>query len=1180
MTTPTKYIIHTADLHIGSGNRSAEYRAVFDSFIQRVNNFPNLDQLVVVIAGDIFHHKNRYSGQDVLDFQYLIDNLKPPVIIIPGNHDTNLNNNQADLLSPLCTNQNIHYWKDSGDYELCGQKYYHCSVFDNSTAQDIAKLDLTGKIFLYHGMVNGCKFGRYTEHNTRITITTLNSAKLALLGDIHQHQYVTPTAAYPGSLIQQNLGESAEKGFIIWDLETLQPTFIPIPNNSGFVRIDLRGITNYSEHIKSIVQPTNLLKVSFITDAQGEEYTEQLATVHQSFKNIDLINQISTQTPVILAEDITETLAEILLANNATEEQLDEIINLHAQKINQQLQSKWTITLMQWSNLFKYGPDNTIDFTKFNNGGVIAENMAGKSSIIDILVFALYNEHLRADRLSMINTTSNRAHVRVYFETNNAKYYIDRTDDRSKNNKIQLCKMNTTTDDKWENITDISIDTTYRKIRGIIGPIEHFLSTGLYYDTLNTPRDVIKMNKVERMRILPELFGLTDNESILKDIKTKIKTIKEKINLLVKPRGSATDEQIANNLSQTNQLQQVTDELNAALQITSTEISIYTTLLHNQRPAKTVQRDIDAAKRKMDALHVELETLKTQPMSSTPVAPCKLNATEIDSLRKTAQINTQPSSSLSTQIAIIINSLPVESYNIKILNKQLEIYKQQRSVLKTKEVILQPQSTVDPIELEKKIADLRSKIKPVSVPNSDQVDSLKAASVFTFNPDCTACGVTKIHLANDLHLAELSLKEQTAAFSTQFALNSRLNDEIAALSIELSAAQQQSAIRLKTMVIENENLIVMNKQRDLDAEIRKIEAAQLSYHESHDRSVKCAELKQQLQLSQQVESAIASLNHYKDHAEYQTFLRYETKTKELHLYTDQHRQFVDELAAIDPVDQEYLATQRCNLQDIQKQISENNKQLGMFTVQLTTLQTEHKIKTTYDAAYPPLQAELDKFNLYATCIGSAGLRMAVIKKNMARCIAAVNAVLSLISTFKIRCEIIDQSNKPQVLDLFIDYDTYSTPIALGSGFQQFIISIAFRLVLTQQLSSSAEFIIIDEGFGSLDHKHRAKLTDFFTLINSSLKFTFIISHIDDIQSIIQQPIYIRNHNGHSYVNNANSTDNTQTVQTDTPTIIKKNTVITVKPVPTVKCVCGVEVTRKSYPAHLKSAKHIARMTQK
>ena len=87
--------------------------------------------------------------------------------MIPGNHDTNLNNkSREDVLSPIIDlvkqiNPNIEYWKQSGVYTIDDIDFGVLSIFDTDAEgmqskknlPDATKLTAKTKIALFHGSV-------------------------------------------------------------------------------------------------------------------------------------------------------------------------------------------------------------------------------------------------------------------------------------------------------------------------------------------------------------------------------------------------------------------------------------------------------------------------------------------------------------------------------------------------------------------------------------------------------------------------------------------------------------------------------------------------------------------------------------------------------------------------------------------------------------------------------------------------------------------------------------------------------------------------------------------------------------------------------------------------------------------------------------------------------------------
>ncbi len=77
-------------------------------------------------------------------------------------------------------------------------------------------------IALYHGSISGVKTdtGWKMEHGED-DINIFNSFDYAFLGDIHKTNQALDREGkvrYPGSTVQQNHGETNDKGFLFWDI--------------------------------------------------------------------------------------------------------------------------------------------------------------------------------------------------------------------------------------------------------------------------------------------------------------------------------------------------------------------------------------------------------------------------------------------------------------------------------------------------------------------------------------------------------------------------------------------------------------------------------------------------------------------------------------------------------------------------------------------------------------------------------------------------------------------------------------------------------------------------------------------------------------------------------------------------------------------------------------------------
>ena len=240
---------HIADTHIRNLKYHPEYRAVFEKMYE-VMKEEKVDY--IVHCGDIAHTKTQISPEFVdmaADFFRNLANIAPTYIIL-GNHDGNLKNgNRQDALSPIIDAlglPNLILLKDAGETPVNESVTLNVlSVFDedNWTAPtDSNKINIA----LYHGAISGVETdaGYVLEHGEH-PVEIFAGHDFAFLGDIHKTNQILDTEGrvrYPGSTVQQNYGETNDKGFLLWDIEdkdSFTCKHVVIPNPKPFITINL-----------------------------------------------------------------------------------------------------------------------------------------------------------------------------------------------------------------------------------------------------------------------------------------------------------------------------------------------------------------------------------------------------------------------------------------------------------------------------------------------------------------------------------------------------------------------------------------------------------------------------------------------------------------------------------------------------------------------------------------------------------------------------------------------------------------------------------------------------------------------------------------------------------------------------------------------------------------------------
>ena len=102
------YIYHLADLHIRNLKRHKEYREILNKFLVDVDS-QKKENAVIYLAGDIAHAKTEMSPELVREITWFFNECanRFPTFVITGNHDCNLNNmDRLDVLTPICDNLN------------------------------------------------------------------------------------------------------------------------------------------------------------------------------------------------------------------------------------------------------------------------------------------------------------------------------------------------------------------------------------------------------------------------------------------------------------------------------------------------------------------------------------------------------------------------------------------------------------------------------------------------------------------------------------------------------------------------------------------------------------------------------------------------------------------------------------------------------------------------------------------------------------------------------------------------------------------------------------------------------------------------------------------------------------------------------------------------------------------
>jgi DNA repair exonuclease SbcCD ATPase subunit len=528
-----KYIHHISDIQIRNLKRHKEYEECFERTYEEVRKYP--DNAVAYIGGDIAHSKTEMSPELVDQLSRLFKNLSDivPTIIIAGNHDCNLNNrSRMDVLTPIVKNlnhPNLHYFKDSGIYKVADVSFVVWDVWDTEDDFILADdVDGDTKIVLFHGTVDKSETDLGFKLPSDVHIDKFKGYDMGLLGDIHKRQHLNKeeTISYCGSLVQQNHGEGLDHGYLRWDVPSRKSTYVPIHNDYGYYTLDVdNGVVPIVDDMPKKARlrvrtkntkPSQLKKVlSVIRSRYGIK--EVVVTKTDSFDRQD------SDTSKILIGDITDPNHQYTLIGEYLEKNyaIDEDTLIEVKKINEELNSTffhndyqrnimWKLKTLKFNNMFSYGENNEVDFRKLDGiVGLFSSNASGKSALLDVLSFCLYDTSSRAFKAeNVLNNKKNYFDCKVNFEIDDTDYFVERKAKKLSNGHVKVDVNFWMIDDAGDEIS-LNGDqrrTTNVSIRSVIGTYEDFVLTALSLQNNNTV--FIDKTQRERKDLLSKFIGI------------------------------------------------------------------------------------------------------------------------------------------------------------------------------------------------------------------------------------------------------------------------------------------------------------------------------------------------------------------------------------------------------------------------------------------------------------------------------------------------------------------------------------------------------------------------------------------------------------------------------------------------------------------------------------------------
>jgi DNA repair exonuclease SbcCD ATPase subunit/predicted phosphodiesterase len=533
-------IAHVSDVHIRTLKWHAEYRRALRSFYaDLLEAKPDL----IVCAGDLVHSKTTMSPELV---SMLSEHVRAvaqvaPYLIIIGNHDANIANpDREDAISPVVNSLGVdaHVFRDSGlSWEsskpgLPTVKLWTFSCLDTKrfpTAEQLSDDDVN--VAIVHGRISGCVAENGMPLDFEHDVSIFDGFDAVIAGDVHKTQAVKKNVVYAGSLIQQNHGETRDKGYLTWDVMSKDEIVVErrlVSGFGGFFTVDLTdtGLPDALVPSDAYLRVVARRRVSSL-ERRGLESAarEKYGVKHVS---VTVFDDSSQSDPQSIVGDIDH---RALIAQHVESEGHSSDVVKRALEIDEAVEkeavdsdargSSWQLEAFGWNDLFAFGKGNVVDLTKPRGiVGVFGPNATGKSSIFEVLLECLFDKTSKPieRNIEMINDHADIGSTIATFRANGERYSVERSIEKVKRvGEKELAKTSLSFHsldgaDKKTCLNGQTRQETEKHVRNVVGSFIDFalssISAQTYVSGVPGGGNVVRCKDSDRSKIFARFIGL------------------------------------------------------------------------------------------------------------------------------------------------------------------------------------------------------------------------------------------------------------------------------------------------------------------------------------------------------------------------------------------------------------------------------------------------------------------------------------------------------------------------------------------------------------------------------------------------------------------------------------------------------------------------------------------------
>lgn len=393
-------------------------------------------------------------------------------------------------------------------------------------------------------------------------------------------------------------------------------------------------------------------------------------------------------------------------------------------------------------------------------------------------------------------------------------------------------------------------------------------------------------------------------------------------------------------------------------------------------------------------------------------------------------------------------------------NKLLELETTVSGLMKEYDVSFIKKSITELNNKSDKLKDVKNVIYKLDIQKASLTDKLEHLQSHKYNPDCEVCVTNSTSIIQSLE----ELTPQIEKIEIDIINNTKLKNELEISISELTPYRKK----------EDEYKDLETKHNKIDKDIYNIKS-QLSSLET-----KYITTNTNLEKTKSLVE-----NYYKNEEQIKTNQKLKSQ---LGIITN-------------------------DIKTTSTKISTKDKELMDTFKKHTTLESQKETIESRIAEVKELEEKNNLYEYYLNALGKDGVSLELIEKSIPMLEGEINNILSQIVEFGMELELEGKNINANLV-----YGDQKWSLELCSGMERFISGLAIRIALINVSNlPRPNFLVIDEGFGTLDNENLTSLYMLFSYLKTQFDFVMIISHIDSMRDVVDTLMEIKKENGFSRV---------------------------------------------------------------